>query len=157
MTRHRAFLAAALIGAFTWTCPSAMSAIPQTAPASTETYKARLSPTPVESATRAAITGSGSATATLAGRSLTVRGSFEGMKTPATIAQIHLGPRGVRGPVMFDLTATKATSGTVSGVFTLTPEQVEAVKGGRFYIQIHSEQAADGNLWGWLLAVEKEK
>jgi len=73
-------------------------------------------------------------------------------RSAATIAQIHLGQRGVRGPVMFDLTVTKATSGTLTGTFNLTPEQVEAVKGGRFYIQIHSEQAPDGNLWGWLLA-----
>jgi hypothetical protein len=29
---------------------------------------------------------------------------------------------------------------------------VEALKAGRFYIQLHSERAPDGNLWGWLLA-----
>lgn len=119
-------------------------------------YKARLSPTPVENSTVAGITGSGSVTATLNGRSLLVRGSFEGMKTPATIAQVRLGPRGVRGPVMFDLTVTKgaAGAGSINGTFTLTPEQVEAVKRGRFYLQVHSQTAADGNLWGWLLPVE---
>jgi hypothetical protein len=116
-----------------------------------DTFKARLSMVPVESSTLAGITGSGSATAVLAGRSLTVRGTFSGMRTPATIAQIHLGPRGIRGPVMFDLTVTRATSGTISGTFMLTPVQVEAVKSGRFYVQIHSEKAPDGNLWGWLL------
>ncbi len=121
------------------------------ASAQTEMYKARLSPVPVESSTIKTITGLGSATATLTGRSLSVRGSFDGMQTAATIAQIHLGPRGVRGPVMFDLTVTKATSGTVTGTFTLSPVQVEAVRRGRFYIQIHSEKAPDGNLWGWLL------
>jgi len=126
------------------------------ASAQTGTYKARLSPTPVANTT-SGITGSGTATATLSGRSLTVRGSFEGMQSPATIAQIHLGPRGVRGPVMFDLTATRASSGTVTGTFTLTPEQAEGFKLGRFYIQIHSQQAPDGNLWGWLLPVEKDK
>jgi hypothetical protein len=116
-----------------------------------ETFKARLSPVPVASS-NAGVTGSGSATATLTGSSLVVRGTFEGMRSAATIAQIHLGQRGVRGPVMFDLTVTKAASGTLNGTFTLTPVQVEAVKGGRFYIQIHSENAPDGNLWGWLLA-----
>jgi len=116
-----------------------------------DTFKARLSPVPVENA-RTGITGLGSATATLTGRSLVVRGTFDGMRTAATIAQIHLGRRGVRGPVMFDLTITKASGGTLTGTFNLTPEQVEAVKSGRFYIQIHSESAPDGNLWGWLLA-----
>ena len=52
---------------------------------------------------------------------------------------------------MFDLKLTKGTSGTLIGTFTLTPEQVEAVKAGRFYIQVHSESAPDGNLLGWLL------
>ena len=53
---------------------------------------------------------------------------------------------------MFDLTVTKGTSGTISGTFSLTPVQIEAVRAGRFYIQIHSESAPDGNLWGWLLS-----
>jgi hypothetical protein len=116
-----------------------------------DTFKGRLSPVPVENAAVSGITGSGSATAALSDRRLTVRGTFSGMRTPATIAQIHLGPRGIRGPVMFDLTVTRSTSGTISGTFMLTPEQVEAVKSGRFYVQIHSEKAPDGNLWGWLL------
>ena len=115
-----------------------------------QTFKARLSPVPVAT-TRDGITGTGSATATLNGRNLSVRGTFEGMQTAATIAQLHLGPRGVRGPVMFDLTVTKATSGMVNGTFMLTAEQAEAVRLGRFYVQIHSEKAPDGNLWGWLL------
>ena len=119
--------------------------------AQSETYKARLSRVPIENSTLAGITGSGSATAVLTGRSLSVRGTFDGMRTAATIAQIHLGPRGVRGPVMFNLVVTKGTSGTITGMFMLTAEQVEAVRRSRFYIQIHSEQAPDGNLWGWLL------
>jgi CHRD domain len=116
-----------------------------------DTFKGRLSPVPVENAALSGITGSGSATAVLSDRSLVVRGTFSGMRTPATIAQIHLGPRGIRGPVMFDLVVTKGTSGTISGTFVLTAEQVDAVKAGRFYVQIHSEKAPDGNLWGWLL------
>jgi CHRD domain-containing protein len=115
-----------------------------------DTFKARLSRVPIESSTLG-ITGSGSATATLSGARLSVRGNFEGLQSPATIAQIRLGQRGIRGPVMFDLTVTKATSGTIAGTFTLRPEQVEAVRLGRFYVQIHSEKAPDGNLWGWLL------
>lgn len=130
---------------------AAMLSFESRASAQGDAYKARLSPTPVENSTVAGITGSGLVTATLIGRSLAVRGTFEDMRSPATIAQIRLGPRGVRGPVMFDLTATKGTSGSLTGTFTLTPEQVEAVKRGRFYVQIHSEKSAEGNLWGWLL------
>jgi hypothetical protein len=120
-----------------------------------DTYKARLSLVPIESASKSTLTGTGSATAVLTDRRLSLRGTFEGLQSPATFAQIRLGPRGVRGPVMFDLTITKAdngTSGTIAGTFTLSQVQVEAVKAGRFYIQLHSEKAPDGNLWGWLLA-----
>jgi hypothetical protein len=120
------------------------------ASAQDSSFKARLSPVPVES-TRAGITGLGSATATLTGRSLVVRGTFDGMRTAATIAQIHLGPRGVRGPVMFDLTVTKGTSGTLTGTFNLTPEQVEAVKSGRVYLHINNEKDPAGHLLGWFL------
>ena len=126
--------------------------------AQSETYKARLSPVPVEN-TRSGIAGSGAITATLTGKSLAIRGTFEGMQTPATIAQIHLGPRGIRGPVMFDLTVTKGANGagTLAGTLALTPEQIEAVKLGRFYVQVHSEKAPDGNLWGWLLPGESRE
>jgi hypothetical protein len=142
-------------------CPSLVAALwlfGSTVFAQTENYKARLSPVPVENS-RAGITGMGSATAALTGRSLTVRGTFEGMQTAVTIAQIHLGPRGVRGPVMFDLTVTKGTpgAGAIAGTFTLTPEQAEAVRSSRFYVQIHSEKAPAGNLWGWLLPVEPQR
>ena len=44
-----------------------------------------------------------------------------------------------------------AGAGTVSGSVELTPEQLEALRSGRVYIQLHSEAAPDGNLWGWLL------
>jgi hypothetical protein len=120
--------------------------------AQAENYRARLSPVPVEN-TRSGITGSGSITATLTGRSLAIRGTFEGMQTPATIAEVHLGPRGIRGPTMFSLTVTKGANGagTLAGTFNLSVEQAEAVKLGRFYVQVHSEKASDGNLWGWLL------
>jgi hypothetical protein len=119
--------------------------------AAQDAFKGRLSPIPVDSSTVTSITGSGSVTASLAGRTLTVTGTFEGLKSPATIAQIHLGPKGVRGPVLFDLTVTKATSGTLSGTFMLTQMQVDDLRKSRFYVLLHSEKAPDGNLWGWIL------
>src|SRR5262245_60549 len=133
-------------------CAVIAAAMGATVAAQTVTFKARLSPVPGAN-TRSGITGQGTVTATLNGRSLTIRGTFEGMQSAATIAQIHLGPRGIRGPVMFALTIMKGATGagTLTGTFMLTPEQVEAVKLGRFYVQLHSEHAPDGNLWGWLL------
>ena len=53
---------------------------------------------------------------------------------------------------MLTLTVSKAMSGTVSGSFDLTPEQLENFKKSKWYVQIHSEKAPEGNLWGWLFS-----
>ena len=34
---------------------------------------------------------------------------------------------------------------------TLLAKQIENLERGRWYVQIHSQKAPDGNLWGWLL------
>ena len=112
----------------------------------------RLAPVARDLAMRATITGEGSATGTLAGNKLTIKGTFEGLASPATVAHIHQGTApGVRGARVLDLTVTKAVKGEVSGAFDLQPEQVEFLKKGRWYVQIHSEKAPEGNLWGWLM------
>jgi hypothetical protein len=101
------------------------------------------------------VSGKGTAAATLSGRALTITGSFEGLGGPATVARLHEGvAKGARGKAVADLTVTKAANGTLSGSATLTPEQVEALRQGKLYIQVHSDKgiAPDGaNLWGWLL------
>ena len=116
-------------------------------------FTARLAWVPTAGADR--VSGKGTASATLAGRSLTITGSFEGLGGPATVARLHEGiARGARGKAVGDLTITKATSGSISGSVTLTPDQVEALRAGRLYIQVHGDKglAPDGaNLWGWLL------
>jgi hypothetical protein len=116
-----------------------------------ETYKGRLSPVPIDAKTAPDTTGYGTASAVLQGARLRISGTFEGLRGPATIAQLRQGPSvGVRGPVLFELTVTKNTSGTFSGSFDLTTDQVDSLRKGRLYVQIHSEKAPDGNLWGWL-------
>jgi hypothetical protein len=115
-------------------------------------FKARLSPVAMDTTMRATVAGSGSAVARLSGSKLEITGSFSGLLSPATIAQVHQGPvAGVRGPVLFDLTITKSAAGTISGSFDLTSDQIQSLRKGRLYIQVHSEKAPDGNLWGWLL------
>jgi hypothetical protein len=39
----------------------------------------------------------------------------------------------------------------VSGTFKLDAAQTEALRKGKLYVQIDSEKAPNGNLWGWLL------
>jgi hypothetical protein len=120
-----------------------------------EKFKARLTSVPPLGTQAAKVVGIGSASATLTGKKLTVSGTFDKLASPATAAHLDLGPvTGVRGNSVFDLTVSKTgtgTSGTIAGTFDLTPEQADALKKGRFYVQIHSEGAPDGHLLGWLL------
>jgi hypothetical protein len=126
-----------------------------------KTFRARLSAVPIDLAMAATIAGSGSVTAVLTGARLSMNGTFDGLRSPATIAQVRKGPvRGVRGPVVFDLNVSKAAdpvSGTISGAFDLTPLQIADLEKGRLYVQLHSEKAPDGNLWGWLLVQENRR
>lgn len=120
-------------------------------------YKVRLSPVPIDTAGLATVSGSGSAVAELAGTKLSITGTFERLRSPATVARVHKGPKGISGAPIFDVTISKATSGTVSGTMDLSAAQVRDLKEGRLYLQIHSEKAPDGNLRGWLLPEERGK
>ena len=121
-------------------------------------YRARLAVVPIDIAMQATIAGSGAVTATLKGTTLAISGTFSGLKTAATVARMHRSPKpGMRGAPIGDLTATAATSGTISGSIELTKAQVDDLAAGRLYIQLHSEKAPDGNLWGWLFAAEGKK
>jgi hypothetical protein len=146
MTSVRRGLTALLVAGW---LAGGMSAVAQ----GNDKYSARLGWVPTAGADR--VTGKGTAAATLAGRALTITGSFEGLGGPATAARLHEGiAKGARGKAVGDLTITKATSGTIGGSITLSTDQVEALKQGRLYIQVHGDKglAPDGaNLWGWLL------
>ena len=112
----------------------------------------RLTPVSMDAAMKINIAGSGSASAVLTGAKLSINGTFEGLLSPAITAQVRRGSlTGVRGPAILDLKVTPATSGTLTGTFELDADQVESLRKGQLYIQIASEKAPDGNLWGWLL------
>jgi hypothetical protein len=136
----------------------AAAALVVTLDAQSGSYRARLGVVPIDIVMQATIAGSGSVTATLKGSTLTVTGTFTGLKTPATVVRVHRGPHtAMRGPAIGDLTATAATSGSISGSIELTKEQVDDLVAGRLYVQLHSQKAPDGNLWGWLLMPEGKK
>ena len=120
-------------------------------------YRARLSMVPTDLAMQATIAGTGSATASLKGATLSITGTFSGLKTPATVVRVHRSAKpGMRGAAIGELKATPETSGTITGSIDLTREQIDDLAAGRLYIQLHSQKAPDGNLWGWLLAAEKK-
>jgi hypothetical protein len=117
-----------------------------------ERFKARLTTVPMDGGMREAVAGAGSASAVLAGTKLTITGTFGGLRTPATDARLHLGvAMGVRGAPVAELMVSRAVDGTLTGTVDLTPDQVQGLRKGRLYLQISSEKAPDGNLWGWFL------
>jgi hypothetical protein len=119
-------------------------------------YRARLSMVPTDLAMQATIAGSGSATASLKGSTLTINGTFTGLKTPATAVRVHRSAKpGMRGAPIGELKATPETGGTITGSIELTKEQIDDLAAGRLYIQLHSQRAPDGNLRGWLAADKK--
>jgi hypothetical protein len=127
-----------------------------------KTYRTRLAPVPMTTAMASTVAGVGTISAVVSGSKVTFTGTFEGLKSPATIAQIHKAPRGIRGPVVekLDLKVTNnpnGTSGTITGTLEFTPQQLADLEKGWLYVQLHSEKAPEGNLWGWLLLQENRR
>src|SRR5437762_12151679 len=88
-----------------------------------ERYKVRLATVPMDGGMRNTVAGTGAATAILAGAKLTVNGTFDGLLSPATTANVYRGPAmGVRGSSFAALTVSKAPKGTLSGSIDLSPE-----------------------------------
>ena len=83
---------------------------------------------------------------------MTLQGSFSGLQSAARAAHLNRGPvRGVRGPKIHDVSVPAASSGTFTAEVRLTRDEADAVRRGQVYLQIDSENAPEGNLWGWLL------
>ncbi|MCP5410967.1 MAG: CHRD domain-containing protein [Alphaproteobacteria bacterium] len=126
--------------------------------AATSSYQTNLGPMPLDDETKAVIAGRGDATAVLDGRTVTIKGDFHGLPSNATEAHVFTSPvAGVPGKSILDLDVTKSTSGTISGTFSLSAQQVKDLRTGKLYIQINSENAPPGypwgpkgTLWGWL-------
>src|SRR5688572_7230062 len=115
-----------------------------------ETYRARLSPMPVNQQTVRTITGVGDVRFTLSGNRLTVSGEFRGMSSPATSAHLHLAAPTMAGPVSAPLQFTAAPEGQISGTVTLNAEQLAALRGHSLYVQVHSQGNPSGELRGWV-------
>lgn len=130
----------------------AFFALLATSAAADETVVVRLSPAPRDAAMRAQIAGHGVARVTLVGDTLTIEGAFEGLVTPATRAELRQGRAvGLRGPALAPLTVTHATSGSLSGTLALAPATRAAFEAGQLYLEIASESAPDGSVWGFIL------
>jgi len=104
-------------------------------------------PTPV------ATSATGEVAATLGEDELTlvVAGSFEGLTGPATAAHIH-GPADeeTAAGIICPLAASADATGTVIGTCTMTEEQVEQLRDGLMYVNVHTAQFPQGEIRGQL-------
>jgi len=137
-TASRSLIAAVFIAAFG-------------APAlATENYQTDIGPTPKNGKQGANVQGRGTVLATLDNNTFALHGKFSGLSSPATEAHLYMGNvMGGTGPSIGDLAIAQARGGEISGTFTLTEDQVTALKTGRLYVMLNSQSAPKGNLWGW--------
>lgn len=120
--------------------------------------RARLAPVPIDLAMQEAIAGLGAATATLSGTSLTVEGTYTGLKSPATAVRVYDSPRrGMRGRLVGEFASGGGTTGAFKGTVALTRGQTTAYAAGLLYVELNSEKAPDGNLRGWLMAPKGQR
>ena len=91
------------------------------------------------------------------GPKLMVNGTFDGMRSAATVAHLHRSTKGPEepggptpGPVLFDIDVSAETNGTLNGSWWITEEQAEELRQGWYYVQVHSEANPAGALRGWL-------
>ncbi|MEM6430093.1 MAG: CHRD domain-containing protein [Deinococcota bacterium] len=87
---------------------------------------------------------------------MTLNGSVSNLSSPlldvadAGPAHIHEAPRGENGGIAFVITVTNRTdtSATLSLTETLNDDQVELLKDGQYYVNIHTENFGAGELRG---------
>ena len=115
-----------------------------------DNYQTDIGPTPKNGTQGANVQGRGTVLATLENNKFSLQGKFSGLSSPATGARLHMGNvMGGTGPAIGGLKIVQAQSGEISGTFTLTPDQIAALKSGRLYVMLDSQSAPKGNLWGW--------
>jgi alcohol dehydrogenase (cytochrome c) len=128
----------------------AVSALLGPSASAQETYRARLSPMPVNAQTVRTITGLGQVRATLDGNRLTITGEYRGMSSSATAAHVHLAAPTMAGPVAAPLQMTGGQAGQLSGSITLNADQLAALRNESLYVQVHTERNPNGELRGWI-------
>lgn len=98
--------------------------------------------------------GDGDVIATLEGRTLKVAGDFRDLGSPVTRVRLLSGvavgaPTGV--PVADLQAPSGGASGAISGELRLSPGQTALLRQRRLYVQVETEAAPEGALWGWLM------
>ena len=78
-----------------------------------------------------------------------VSGSVSTTGVPGTMAHIHQGAKGMNGPVIVPLVKSGDTY-TVPANRKLTPSEMQALKAGNLYVNVHSDRYKGGEVRGQL-------
>jgi len=92
--------------------------------------------------------GKGTFTGTITGKKLKFTLKFSHLTGPATAAHIHMGAKGVSGPVVVPLCGPCKT--TVTGTVTINATVLRAIKKGKTYVNVHTAKYPAGEIRGQL-------
>ena len=79
-------------------------------------------------------------------------GNYNTLSANISGSHIHVGSAGLNGPVIVQLANTGGTSGTLTGIGTLTAPQEDSLLNGKLYANIHSTTFTGGEIRSQLLA-----
>lgn len=79
-----------------------------------------------------------------------ISGSIKTKDIDGTSAHIHSGAPGVNGPVVITLNRKNSKEWTIPVGAKLTAEQVEALKAGTLYVNVHTDAHKGGEIRGQL-------
>jgi len=103
---------------------------------------------PAEEVPAASSQGSGSGSIRVA-EDGSVSGSVSTTGVPGTMAHIHQGAKGMNGPVIVPLTKSGDTY-TVPANAKLNASQMQALRAGNLYVNVHSDKFKGGEVRGQL-------
>lgn len=102
---------------------------------------------------------SGTATAVVRDRQLTLSGQFTGLISPlmdvgGSPAHVHVAPPGEDGPIVFPISVfpdEDMRGGRLSVTRTLTDDELAALEAGDYYVNVHTETYPAGEIRGQLI------
>jgi hypothetical protein len=102
---------------------------------------------------------SGTSTAVVRGRQLTLSGPFAGLTSPlmevaGSPAHVHVAAPGDDGPVVFPISVFPGDdmrSGRLSVTRTLTDDELAALAAGDYYVNVHTDNYPAGEIRGQLI------
>lgn len=116
---------------------------------------ARLDSVAFTNETRNLVSGVGGVVATISdGGVVTLIGNYSGLASPATSIVVLKGPRtGVPGQERLAAFPIKqpSTSGSFSEHIRMSNSNLAALVAGQIYLQVLTETAPDGAIWGWII------